>query len=355
MVLADNTTQDVCGRPVSSCGVLLQSLDGRKLTLVHHWDADGIASAAVLLRLYGGSVKVHYTPPIEVYGLDWLNQPPTQTLVFLDYALPARSYAALASRENVEVVVFDHHRVDPTGAHEGYCNPVAFGCGGEQEWPSTSYLLYRVANSSGELADLALVGVAADVGYQDWGRKLIEELARQAGTSVEIVWEAVERLDACYRAGDTECISHAVQMLAKQGIEGIIEDSRLGQVAQSVRSIFEEYTSLEPVDAADLGWARLFVYEITTTYYIGSMVGRHLSRTRPSDITVLIYNLGNVKTKVYVRSSKHAIGPRVCECARSKGYYCVSKDRVAVLEFPPNRLPKDFVGWLADCLRGWRV
>lgn len=344
--------QSTCDKLFSRCSLLLQGLYERKFVVVHHWDADGIASAAILLRLYGDRVEACYIPPIEVYGFDWLEQVPVKTLVFLDYALPAKAYAALASRKNVEVVVFDHHHVESIGAFEGYCNPIALKCGSEREWPSTSYLLYKIANSSRKLADLALVGVAADVGYQEWSVKLVEELARQTSTPIRVVWEAVEKLDACYRVGDRDCISYAVQVLAKRGIEGVIEDTRFEQVVQNVKRVFAEYSGLEPVEVRDLGWTKLMVYEIITTYHIGSMVSKHLSRTRPSNIVVLIHSLDGVKVKVYVRSAKHAIGSRVCVCARNKNYYCVSKDRVAVLEFPPNRLPIDFVEWLASCLRG---
>ena len=114
-------------------------------SLVHHWDADGIVSAALLLRA-GVRARRILVPRIGGYDADAiLGRLPgdVETAVVLDYGIPGREYDRLYDRLRGLAVV-DHHRTEPPRRVGAFCNPVALGRAREDEVPACSILALQL-------------------------------------------------------------------------------------------------------------------------------------------------------------------------------------------------------------------
>ncbi len=157
--------------------------------MVHHWDTDGIASAAMILRKYNAQVAAMMTPRIGFYSeeaIDTASVPrDVDYVVFLDYGVSGETYRSIHGKLGKPLVIIDHHLADPWNESgcSIYCNPVAMGLGSEGEWPSTTCLLSKILNAKDRhdvaLTALGIIGDLApyiDMGIYHQGLEYIKEL-----------------------------------------------------------------------------------------------------------------------------------------------------------------------------------
>lgn len=314
------------------CRSLLDGL-GEPL-LVHHWDADGIASAALLERIMGWRRRL--VPRIGFYSAEAVTgQAPLRGaagLVVVDYGVPQHLPAAAQALGATSIVYIDHHRAECPGGI-ACCNPVALGLGGEDEYPSTSLLLAWLLGAGREHLDLALVGLVSDLpGFTEtrWAQ-LVEELERMQGFGLAELLKAVEAVDSCYPLLDTACIDHAVELLAAKGLAAVLDDPRLMEARRRFRELVGE--ALRDAEANAIREGAVIATEVAVDALVTPKVGRILAREHPDSVVIVqhwIPNLG--KGMVYVRSRKHMVG-WIAARARAMGYEAGGKDRVAVIHY----------------------
>ncbi|NPA97678.1 MAG: DHH family phosphoesterase [Crenarchaeota archaeon] len=262
--------------------------------VVHHWDCDGIASAAIVFtRRESHGLRTRFEiPPIETYdrsvyrrlGIDARN-----TLVVLDYAVYPESG-----------VVFDHHRADPVG-EALICNPVLSGAD-EMSYPSTTTVLQRYVGT-GRL-DLVALGIVGDLGSRalrtEW-RRIVEEGAEIAGVSVEELVRCANILNTCYVMLDSEIVSYAREVLIRNGIKGVIADGKLSGV---VSDIEDELKSIVSSVSPELEDSKVIMFRVRSRFSIVSKVGRALAERYPNKIVVVVGHVeGKNIDRIYVRST----------------------------------------------------
>lgn len=153
--------------------------------IVAHYDADGIASAAVAVRALtrlGRPFHVQFTWDHKVPDMETA---PGDAWWFLD--LGATFLPTLAALPG-SVFVFDHHPVPPplpTAPRLFHLNPHLLGLDGSTACGSTTTLAFAVALSeqNWDLAPLALAGAYGDRqergGFQGWNAQLLQEAQRR--------------------------------------------------------------------------------------------------------------------------------------------------------------------------------
>jgi single-stranded DNA-specific DHH superfamily exonuclease len=216
--------------------VITAILGAEKVFIVHHWDADGVASAALLARRLGGKLVGTDVPRIGVYAAEAVPEPPRNALlVVLDYGIPGPEYDKLAERTSTPIAVVDHHAVEPPRRLSTYCNPVALKKGSERDYPGNSLLVYKLLGEPRDTGDqfLAALGVVGDLepflkaGRKHPGLALAEELLRETNVSLEEASRLARSIDSCYRLLDYDCLRYAVTRLAENPL-GALNDRRLG-------------------------------------------------------------------------------------------------------------------------------
>lgn len=321
--------------------------NSERAAIVHHWDADGIAAAALAMRtvlgnrvVYAGVPHIGFYSPEAIDTQGILRRDP-DTILVLDYGLGRESYEALANivGSRARLVVVDHHAVEPWSPEGGhvYCNPVAQGFGGEDEWPSTSYLLHHVLElrdaASNILAALGIVGDLApyvDAGKPHRGLEIAEDLLRGTGLSIPILRKAVDYVDSCYRVYGTGCIDHVRAILAEKGVEDVLRDPVVGDAYLRAQRLVDEARRSVELVYREQGLA---VYRLGIDAYVTSVVGRELAARHPGELVALIHTIPRLgQGFVYIRALGRDLRI-LAEELRRRGFRVGGKQSVAVVEF----------------------
>lgn len=166
---------DVSGL-VGRCGEIARDLsrlasEGKKILVVTHIDADGIASGSMIfssLRRRGANVALRAIPELDGKAVQKLSSQRYDLIIFTDLA--SGMVAELGSMGSGYLVV-DHHQIQPEFlGNESVLNAWQFGIdGGKESCSSTvAYLLARSIDvRNRDLSPLAVVGAVAD--RQDGG------------------------------------------------------------------------------------------------------------------------------------------------------------------------------------------
>lgn len=326
--------------------------------IVHHWDADGIVSAALLLR---GGVQAGriVTPRIGGYNamaiLDRLPRD-AETAVVLDYGIPGPEYDVVASRLGGLAVV-DHHKTAPPRSVEAYCNPVALGRASEAEAPACSVLALQLYS---ELAGppgrderiLAAIGVAGDLapyidgGAEHPGLALAGRLLEDTGWSLERARRVAGMLDSSHRLLDYDCIERSVRAAASEGPEALESLGCVVENSRRERGLLSEALSRISL-AVEGGWWR--VYKLSMDAYITSLLGRRLASTNRGVLVALVHHYPSLGlTKVYIRWLGGNLGP-VREALRGLGWSVAGKESVIVVDLHGVK-PGEAASKLAEAL-----
>ena len=322
--------------------ILAHARSGSPGLLVYHWDSDGAASAALVVRRTGREVwnRVE-VPKIGVYGAVALPPAEKQSLTLvLDYGISGGEYDKYAAYYEAKIVAIDHHRVEPP-SRVPYCNPVARELGDETEYPACSLLVGRLLYEEPGPLEMGLMalGIAGDLApYIDSGRPhpgldKLKRLAAGAGLDVSTLRDAADLVDSSYRVLDVECLRQSVFVLAEHGVKGLFDLECAKRNAERARTIVEEaFSSLERVYDDGV----LEIHRLVYDAYVTSAVGRRLASERSHKIIVLLHAIPSTSTLfVYIRSLERSLG-WLRERLERRGLHVGGKDRVIVVEARPG-------------------
>jgi single-stranded-DNA-specific exonuclease len=147
----------------------LQAAHARSALLVHHNDADGLTSGALLsmaLEAVGSTVERLAVEKIfpEVLAAIHARRPPL--IVYADLAGQSAGAIAELAREETCTLILDHHRPEPIQApHVFLMNPELVGLSGDLDSSASAlaYLVLRRLVPAGErYADLGVLGALGD-------------------------------------------------------------------------------------------------------------------------------------------------------------------------------------------------
>ncbi|WP_317895130.1 DHH family phosphoesterase [Pyrofollis japonicus] len=332
-------------------------LGARKVLVVHHWDADGVASAALLARRLGGRLVGTDVPRIGVYTAEAVPEPPRDALLaVLDYGIPGQEYDKLVERTNTPIAVVDHHAVEPPRRLSTYCNPVALKKGSERDYPGNSLLVYKLLGEPRDTGDrfLAALGVVGDLeaflkaGREHPGLALAEELLKETNVSLEEAGRLARSIDSCYRLLDYSCLRYAVRRLAEDPL-GALNDRVLGEALAKAEKIVEKALgSLEKLYKDEA----IAVYWLSLDAYVTSAIGRRLAAENPDKVMVLAHYMPREKRGyVYIRSvSKELVG--LARFLRERGVKPGGKTNVVVVEFSNKDQAEEIINAITSYLRG---
>jgi len=304
----------------------------KRVAIIHHWDTDGIASAVLVSKLFIHKSFSYYVPRIGLYELDAIdirsirNYSP-DVIMILDYGVSEEVIEGLKRELEGELIVIDHHVTNLKG--DLICNPVNIihNKGGI---PSTTWLIRDIFRIR-RYPTLIALGVAGDYGrYLEKSNllRIIKDMIREEGISIDQLIKASLMIDACYRCGDYNGIHHARQILMRYGVEKVLEDAMLKKnlkyINEEIHEVLSEITEVE-IEGP------IMIFEVKTSNYITSYLGRELAYKYNDRIIVLINYVKRLDISyIYVRSYKYSLNRALMELRR-KGLYVGGKDNVFVV------------------------
>ncbi|MCE4628165.1 MAG: hypothetical protein F7C34_03340 [Desulfurococcales archaeon] len=336
------------------CSWIPSHLEGRRGTLIYHWDADGAASAALALRALEAPWRLEI-PRIGLYSSAALPVEVEGKVLVLDYGIPGREYDSYASLVGADRLgVADHHKVEPPSSVEKYCNPVAAGLGGEDEYPACSLLVGRILfKDPGPIErQLMALGIIGDLApFLDSNRphpaiEIARRLVEGTGYTLLDLREAVDLVDSSYRVLDYNCLRSAARILAEEGLEGLYSLGCARSNREKAERIVEGALSrLERAYSGPL----LDVYTLVYDAYVTSAIGRRLASSAPQKIVALVHTMPQSGvTFAYIRSVSRDLAP-VRRALEESGYRVGGKSHVIVVEASPSDA-QELVARLVDII-----
>ncbi len=265
--------------------------------VVHHWDADGISSAAILMR-ERGRMPV-FTPPIGEFRFDPRVESgvySSKLTYFVDLNMPS-DVLGLVERGLLKKAVFiDHHIQDPI-SHEKivYHNPLERG----EVYPSASFVVSELFNHT---SYLTVLGAAGDVGERlfeiEGFAEKAEKILESEGISRKDLLRAVKLIDSNYITLDRYGVEEAVFFLHTAEFDDVLGREEWIEKAEEVEQDVEKAVSSAKI-SGDVTFA--FFYSPNAVI---SKVARELVWRRGAKVCVAVNRGFNGKYQLYVRLSR---------------------------------------------------
>ncbi len=317
--------------------------------VVYHWDADGVASASMVLRdrrVHGLAVPRigHYTAQAIPLGDAAQDLP----ILVLDYGLRQEELRRLRDEAGRSIVVVDHHLTDAR-SEEGVTvfNP------SPGRTPSTTWVLRNLLPRPPVLP--LLVGVAGDQGAEirdPEARGEVERLLAEKGWGYGELLELAERLNSCAPLADYKCLLEAPRRLLGYGedLDKALRDEEWKQAKERVE--MELNRLLAGMEAEER--EGILVYRASSNLYLASRLGRRLSAMNPGRTVVLVFRRSDGYVEIYVRRKPGGLSAPL-KALQARGVPVGGKDTVFASQVPATmatRILEEILGVLEASMKG---
>jgi len=302
---------------------MLGDLQGDGL-IIHHWDADGLCSAALLLGYLKQMSPANMCPTIGAFylsdeeigyagGFDYV--------MIVDMALPEADVRRLS--EETRVVIFDHHHQDPIRGVEHF-NPVAHGAEAA-DYPSCTWVIReKLGLPLGMHVALGFIGDREHrIMENPHFKEITEEYLADEGISFDEALTLVGLIDSSYKVGDKKGVEEAARLLMGYTKPDDIRNN--GRWRRNLRLFQEKLTEIleEPPENRE----GVLMKSMDTGYAIISAVTRRIAWGTGRDTIVVNTGFFPRHDQVYSRSSSRDMQPMI-ERARELGFNAGGKSDV---------------------------
>ncbi len=282
--------------------------------IIHHWDADGIASAVLYTRINEGNFS-YFTPEIGNYFIDGEDKRAIKSFnceeaVLLDMSLPEEDLNFLNFLFPFRVI--DHHQGKKVKGIDIY-NPTIEGKG---EYLSNTLVLSEAFSLPH--SELVYLGIYGDAGFKlKKGDKTLKEIKGFFGKNFGRFKRSVKIVDIQYKTGDRERVYSAVRFLLENSLLSILSHKDFADVE---RMIDEE----KKKEIKKLKMARNTNFLFTSSRFrIVSDLARSLYSLYPNKINVVL-GLQGKRYNFYLRTG-HVDLSLLVKKAKDLGYFAGGK------------------------------
>ena len=284
--------------------------------IIHHWDTDGICSAALLKTVKRDELFVPENFFLTEEEKNYIEKRNPEWIYLVDIALPDKDINFLESIS--DLYIFDHHRRKE--------KKKSFYI--DENSPSTTFIIknhYRLKEDL--LTVLGAVGDKEEKILETEYRNDVEKVMKRYDIEFEQLLKITKLLDSNYVINDFKAVKESVDFVFrnKNNPEAILYNKKLNE---NLKKIEEEIKS-----NLNYNIEKNFVLcEINTEYRIISRIARILFKKYP-DKNILVMNrkTGNI----YVRSKKDL--SFLIEDAK-KNYYAGGKKDVCGIILPEREM-----------------
>lgn len=307
--------------------------------MIHHWDTDGICSAAIIFEYLEKEFNTH-VPHIGNYFLtgdeiEKISKQSYDFIIIADMAIPKDNIMDLKEKTGAEIYIFDHHlqdNIQKEGIH--HHNPVSLGEPAEN-YPSNTWVLTRYLDR--EIDIFSVLGAVGDrdikikdnVGIYQY----IKEFLNNSDFYFEDLLRMVELIDSNYKVGNKQKVMDAVHFIKENKLypQRILDNSDWEKNLDDLEMETEMQKNM-PVTYED----GIAIQEIDTRFNITSPVARNLAWNGNCRVAIVV-NRGffDDQDQLYVRAGKSGpIMTPVIDAALEKGYSAGGKKEVAGIVLP---------------------
>jgi hypothetical protein len=329
-----------------------------KTLLIHHWDTDGICSAALLINfLKNLDNSIFITNRSGQLGVYWLDDKEIDeitsnnysAIAIVDYNIPALYIKKLQDRAHCPILFFDHHKQVKIPNIFHY-NPLLGGAS-EDEFPSTSWVITHFLGRSIDF--LALLGAVGDreTRVKECPRvwQKLNTWSQRYGIPFEDFLLMARLLDTNYIIGNTKEVEAAVPFVASNfnNPTAILNNKKWQENLQLIDQEIE--TQLKKPNVYEDRW--LLAKHICTKYNIISTVTRKLVWEDGCHIALVMNKRGpSGYSQIYVRNNLGLDFTGIIKAAKREGFSVGGKQDVVGIICPKAKA-ENFFNYLLEQLR----
>jgi len=286
---------------------MLGDLHGEGL-IIHHWDTDGLCSAALLLGYMKPRNPANMCPTIGAFylsdeeidyagGFDYV--------IVADMALPEADVQRLS--EEARVVVFDHHHQKPVQGVD-HINPVAHGADAA-DYPSCTWVLKEKLGLPFSMH--VALGFIGDREHRIMENPRFKEITEKYLFDENVTFDEaltlVGLIDSSYKVGDRDGVEEAPRLLKDYTKpDDIKSNSRWRENMRLFHERLDEILAEPPEDRDGV-----LIKRLDTGYAVISAVTRRIAWGTKQDTIVVNTGFFPSHDQLYSRSTRRDMQPMI--------------------------------------------
>lgn len=337
---------------------LMRLLSHSNPIILHHWDADGVVSAATLASYIGQGIEFE-SPPFK-YALDseYLEKLSIKSenhdiVIVVDLNLSSNTLVQISSKAGKPVVSIDHHTTSdiPRSLSVVYYNPARNG-DPEGIWPSAAHVIATLTGSYDPL--LISTSIVGDLDSEAKNnrifKKYMEEIGLDPAQDYDIPKNCAMQIWGAEALGKIEVIKNLPSALAYGGIDpcaALMGDPILTMLKNEAEEELENLitkadTQLEEVSRG------FYATLIDGNGRLISKISRALASKYPDRIVMIGYLAHSTNdASIYIRTKRNDIDiSKLTDKLRYLGYRVGGKSQmnnnVIGVEISPEKLEQSF-------------
>lgn len=312
----------------------------KKGLIIHHWDTDGLCSAALLLKHFqklNQEIDLKYRPPIinnyflTDLELVQIKKENFDFIIAVDINFPPKTIQQLQEITENFYWFDHHHQIEPVKAE------------GKQdaEYLSCAHLVSDYLASPDSL--LAVYGMVGDKEEKVKTDPLVVEVQKKYNLRFTDLMQAKTLIDSNYILDSYRGMEETVQILQHTPLE-VLENKKLQENVFKIQEEQARVTQSKPEINKEI-----FTYTLESPYNILSAVSRILAKNNPNKIIINSQSKGG-QSNLYVRTAREDIDLRkLLAAVKKKGYQSGGKKEVLGVMLGTNKLEnfkKEIATWI---------
>ncbi|MDG6225886.1 MAG: DHH family phosphoesterase [Candidatus Thermoplasmatota archaeon] len=258
------------------------------MLIIHHWDTDGICSAAKIVRIFKPEHFINMTPEIGEFEFDEGMITAMRNEKGPIFVLDLNITKGL-DLPGADITFIDHHQPQDQIPGVRQVNPVKDGAN-QADYPSCSTVVSETYSS---WDDLSVLGAFGDVGIKALDHPLLKRAFASSGRDPEEFQRAVRLLDSSYVVGDKDSVEASVRAL--DDIDRLLEDPGLNANVERIRD------AMRDVFDAGIMHGRVMVLDFEHRFNIISKLARKAVSKEGCDAALAINRDFNGRAQTYLR------------------------------------------------------
>jgi len=301
------------------------------MLVIHHWDTDGITSAALTIKALGLDDFINIVPPIGEFRFDGRIKKhieEAEKVYILDLNLPQEV-------EDVEkdTVFIDHHlQKKIKNPKVRQVNPILERMNGK-EFPSASFV---VSNHFSLWNSWSSLGAVGDIGNKAFEIPKTLELLKTEGLTKNEALKLVQLIDSNYITMDRSAAEKAVELVLNRPLKELLEyEPWIKNLEEIERTIKDVLSGIEVKN--DIAFI-----EYSSPFNIISKIARKAVWEMGYNGAVVLNRSFHEKAQLYFRISpdlKEKIDMEgIIQILKNRGFNAGGKSEVLGIIFEKNRI-----------------
>lgn len=311
---------------------MLDDVQGKGM-LIHHWDADGITSAKLILEKLGKKITSNKTPILGNYFLTEKELEECKAFDFViitDMNLPKENIIKLS--ENSKVLIFDHHlgaEIKEVFHH----NPIIKG-ENPDDYPSASWIVNEYLKNEVNL--FSILGIIGDHEQKIKNNpkfwRIITEFCEENNLTFEDLHKMVYLLDSNYKMGEKKAVEKAPHTLLNlKAPRDILENPEWNKNYTLIENeLNKQLTNTN--ETTD----NIILKKMNTTFNIISTVTRKIAWKTQKNTIVVNTGFFDDLDQIYVRTNNENMEPMI-QRGKQLGFKCGGKKEVLGAIIPKEK------------------